>query len=186
MLRYAAALVARWRVRCLHNRVYSGILRDRTLGVTLRTRINLRRCVTCSAVIDATDVSPRNDLHKVELGDVSYLDEALVEKEDVWRMEGRSERLSLPLHHTLIASTGITVTTDIDAEFIITQQELLTAGAEYADRPASFESFGNRAPFRIVPMRYGITLEVSKAHDLEALLTKYNDFEAEEIDVVCV
>ena len=95
--------------------MYSRLLRDRLLAVAIWNRRCGRNTSDTAAVPDTADVVARNNLCKTTCFDVSDLDEAAVEQEDVGRMPCDMLCCAFPLDGSNRAA-GISVAINVEAK----------------------------------------------------------------------
>jgi len=113
------------RIRSLHDGVDPSIQRTGLVPPSW-TWCDHRWHGGASAVPEAADIGTSNDLDQPASVDVTDLDKPGVEDDHVRRMECHALGGAFPFDDA-VGPVGITMSVDVQAEFIVTQQELIFA-----------------------------------------------------------
>lgn len=83
-----------------------------------------------ASVVEADDVSARDDLAQPSVDCVSYLDKVLVEEDEVFAEEAGGAGVADEFHHDAAADVAVLV--DVDGALFVRDDELGFAEAEHA------------------------------------------------------
>jgi len=118
-------LAVRLRIRGLHDSVDPSIQRG-GLVPSSRTWSDHRWNGRSPTIPEAADIGASDNLYQPASIDMADLDEARVEDDHIRRMECHALRRAFPFDDA-VGPVGITMSVDVQAEFIIAQQELIFA-----------------------------------------------------------